>query len=74
MPSPTLEMQALALPAEERAALAHRLLLSLDEPTETELERLWGEASVQRAEAAEAAGETAIPGDVVGQRARALLR
>jgi hypothetical protein len=70
----TLEMQALSLPAEQRAALAHRLLLSLDESTDAELERIWGEASAQRAAAADAAGETSIPGEIVAQRARALLR
>jgi len=36
------------LPLEERAQLAGKLLLSLDEPSESELERLWLDEAERR--------------------------
>ena len=39
MDSKTLQEAALSLPSDERAALAEKLLSSLDEPSEGELER-----------------------------------
>ena len=41
MDSKTLQEAALSLPPDERAALAEKLLSSLDEPSEAELERIW---------------------------------
>ena len=41
MDSKTLQEAALNLPPDERAALAEKLLSSLDEPSEAELERAW---------------------------------
>jgi putative addiction module component (TIGR02574 family) len=41
---------ALQLSIEERAQLAGRLLLSLDEPSESEVERLWLEEAERRLE------------------------
>ena len=40
-----LEAQALSLPIDARASLARRLLKSLEEVSEAECERLWGEES-----------------------------
>lgn len=40
--------QALKLSLEERAELAERLLLSLDEPSESDIERLWLEEAERR--------------------------
>ncbi len=40
--------EALRLNIEERAQLAGRLLLSLDEPSESETERLWLEEAERR--------------------------
>jgi len=41
---------ALSLKLEDRAALAERLLVSLDELDEEEAERLWGEEAQRRLE------------------------
>jgi len=43
-----LEAEIFSLPLQDRAALAERLLLSLEEVSESELERLWGEQSARR--------------------------
>jgi Putative addiction module component len=43
-----IESEALELPIQDRAALAQRLLLSLEEIAESEFERLWAEESVRR--------------------------
>lgn len=40
--------QALKLSLEERAELAERLLLSLDDPSESDIERLWLEEAERR--------------------------
>lgn len=69
-----LESEALALPAKERAALANRLLESLDDVDETEFDRLWVEESRRRANRADSNGEAAISDSAVSEKARALLR
>ena len=69
-----IEADALSLPVDARALLAHRLLLSLEEISESEFDRLWGEASAQRVAAAEAGVTQAVSGEQVARKARALLR
>lgn len=69
-----IEAEALSLPAEARASLAHRLLLSLEEVSEHEFDRLWGEESARRVALFDAGHTAALPGDDVAKRARALLR
>lgn len=49
-----IESEALSLPPEERATLAHRLLLSLEDISEPDFDRLWGEESARRAAEADA--------------------
>jgi hypothetical protein len=44
----TIEAEALSLSTEERAALAYRLLLSLEDIPEPEFNRLWAEESSRR--------------------------
>jgi putative addiction module component (TIGR02574 family) len=68
-----LETEALELPVRERAALAHRLIASLDDdPIEVEL--AWGE-EISRRLAAYRSGEVqTISSDDVFEKARALLR
>ncbi len=46
-----LEREALTLPVTERAALAERLISSLDETDETENEQLWVAEAARRYEA-----------------------
>lgn len=69
-----IESEVFSLPLEQRASLARRLLLSLEEPTEAEFDRLWGEESVRRAAEFDAGLVQAIPGEEVAAKARALLR
>lgn len=70
-----LQSQVLALPAQDRAALASQLLLSLgDEDPEADWEREWGEECARRIALADASGDPGIPGEVVMAKARALLR
>jgi putative addiction module component (TIGR02574 family) len=65
-----LMREALALDPQGRAHLAHRLLDSLDELTEAELEQLWL-AEAARRDAAIDAGAPTFPADEVLARARA---
>ena len=74
MDSKTLQEAALSLPADERAALAEKLLLSLDEPSETELERTWVSEAVRRARELDRGDVQAIPAEDVRRKARSLLR
>jgi len=69
-----LEAQALSLPIDARAALARRLLKSLEEVSEAEYERLWGEESVRRAAEADAGRTRAVSGAKVSRKVRSPLR
>lgn len=60
---------ALQLSLEERAQLAGRLLLSLDEPSESELERLWLEEAERRLREFREGKVRGIPADEVFRRA-----
>lgn len=69
-----IESEALALPTKDRAALAQRLLLSLEEVSESEYEQLWADESVHRIAEFEAGNSLSISGEEVVNKARALLR
>ena len=69
-----IETEALSLPVDDRANLAHRLLLSLDEVSEPEFDRLWGEESARRAAQIDDGRRQCVPGDEVARKARALLK
>jgi len=60
---------ALQLSIEERAQLAGRLLLSLDEPSESELEQLWLEEAERRLKEFREGRVRGIPADEVFRRA-----
>jgi putative addiction module component (TIGR02574 family) len=60
---------ALQLGVEERAQLAGRLLLSLDEPSESELESLWLEEAERRLEEFHEGRVRSVPADEVFRRA-----
>lgn len=51
-----------------------RLLLSLEEISESEFDSMWGETSVHRAAEFDAGRTQAIPGEEVAKKVRALLR
>ncbi len=65
----TLTQETMALDIEDRAALAGKLILSLDEPKPSELDRMWLEESERRLEAYRAGRTQGIPADEVFRRA-----
>jgi hypothetical protein len=69
-----IEAEALALTANQRAALAKKLLLSLEEISEAEHDRLWGEESARRVAKHESGKARATSGAEVAKKARKLLR
>lgn len=74
MESKTLQETVLSLPPDERAALAERLLLSLDEPSEEELAQIWLSEADKRARELDHGEVRSIPAEEVRRKARALLR
>ncbi len=66
--------QALTLKAEDRAALAERLLASLDDLSEEETSHLWAEEAERRLRAFREGRATAIPAEEVRKRAEGLFR
>lgn len=59
---------ALSLPPKSRAKLAEKLLKSLDDPRQKELDRLWAEEAEDRIDAYEKGYIKAIPGSEVFRR------
>ena len=57
------------LSLEERAQLAGKLLLSLEEPSESEVERLWLDEAERRLDELENGAVEAVPADEVFRRA-----
>ena len=70
----TLQQAALELPPDERADLAQKLLLSLDEPSEEELAQSWLLEARRRAEELDRGEVRPISAEEVRRKARALLR
>jgi putative addiction module component (TIGR02574 family) len=64
-----LAKETMALYIEDRTLLAGKLLLSLDEPTPSELERLWLDEAERRLEAYRAGRVQGNPADEVFRRA-----
>lgn len=72
-----IEAEALELPTSERAALAHRLIASLDESGDddpTEVELAWEEEIQRRLDEYRRGEVQTIPSSDVFAKARALLR
>ena len=64
-----LSAASMQLEIEDRAVLAGKLLLSLDEPSSAEVERLWLDEAERRLEAYRAGRVQGIPADEVFRRA-----
>ena len=64
-----LAKETMALDIEDRELLAGKLLLSLDEPTPSEVERLWLDEAERRLEGYRAGRVQGIPADEVFSRA-----
>jgi putative addiction module component (TIGR02574 family) len=69
-----IEDEALHLSEEERAALAQKLLLSLDAPTLAEIEDDWLVEAHRRARELDEGTVQPIPAEEVRKKAKALLR
>lgn len=70
----SLEEQALGLPPEDRARLAHELLESLDVLSSAELEQLWTQEAERRAQEIESGRAQLVAGSEVSRKVRALVR
>mgnify|MGYP000918790763 CR=1 FL=1 len=68
-----IETEAMGLDLENRAILAERLILSLDNPSETEIERLWIDEAERRLERYRQGKVRGIAGELVFKRAIAEL-
>ncbi len=69
-----LEDELLQLSEEKRAELAQKLLLSLDSPSEREIEEDWLDEAERRARDLDEGIVKPIPADEARRKARALLR
>ena len=69
-----IEDEALHLPQKERAQLIQRLVLSLESPSDEELQSDWLLEARRRAEELESGSVQTVPGDEVMRKARALIR
>lgn len=69
-----IETEALHLPEEERAELARKLLLSLDVPSEAEVENAWLVEAGRRARDLDEGRVQAVSAEQVRRKAQALLR
>ena len=65
---------ALELTLKERAQLAGKLLLSIDDPTEAEVERLWIAEAERRLEEFRAGRVKSIPAEKVFRRLKAAIK
>ena len=74
MKGKALQEAALDLPPDERASLARKLLLSLDEPPEEELAETWLSEAKRRAGELDRGEMKPIAAEEVRRKARALLR
>lgn len=70
----TIEREALHLPVSDRAKLAHKLLLSLEDMSEPEIEQAWLDEAERRAAEVDQGLVQLIPAEEVSRKARALLR
>ena len=69
-----IELEAMNLPLEQRAELAQKLLLSLEEESEADIEKEWAVEATKRAKELDEGLVEAIPADVVLKKAKELLR
>jgi putative addiction module component (TIGR02574 family) len=66
----TIRHKALSLPPQERAQLAEQLLSSLDNLSETEIERLWFQEATHRATELDQGLIERIPAEIVRREAK----
>lgn len=74
MNTDTIEDTALHLPLQQRAELAHKLLLSLEEQSEEEIAEAWNTEALRRSAEIDSELTNTISAEEVSAAARALLR
>jgi putative addiction module component (TIGR02574 family) len=74
MISAMIEEAVFQLPEDERAQLAHRLLMSLDTQTEVEIAEAWRNEAKQRADDIDRGVASLVSAESVRAAAQALLR
>jgi putative addiction module component (TIGR02574 family) len=74
MNTQTLEHSALHLPAHERAALVHKLLISLEDQSTADIEKAWDAEAQRRAIQIKQGQSTTVSSDEASAAARTLLR
>ena len=73
-PLEELEREAMVLSHEERARLAHKLIVSLDEDTSENVDDYWRGELVRRNREIESGAASLISGDEAMQKAREALK
>ena len=74
MTTDTIEDAALHLPETQRAALAHKLLLSLESQSEAEIAQLWRNEAIRRAADIDSGAVKSLSADEVRAAAKKLLK
>ena len=74
MNTETLEQTALHLPITQRAELAHKLLLSLEEQSEDEIAQAWNAEAARRADEIDSDQADTVSAEEARAAAHALLR
>lgn len=74
MNTETLEQTALHLPVHQRAELAHKLILSLEDQSEEEIAQAWHAEAIRRADEIDGGNADTISAEDARVAARALLR
>lgn len=74
MDTATIEREALHLPLVDRARLAHKLLLSLEELSESGVAEVWLDEAERRAREIDEGLVQLIPAEEVSRKARELLK
>lgn len=74
MNTETLERTVLHLPLQQRAELAHKLLLSLEEQSEDEIAEAWRTEALRRSDEIDSGLVDTISSEEVSASARALLK
>jgi len=73
-PAREVESRALRLPRRERARLAQRLISSLDQEVEADVDRLWLQEAERRLGELKSGKVAGIPAEKVVRKARSTLR
>jgi len=74
MNTETLERTVLHLPLQQRAELAHKLLLSLEEQSEDEIAEAWRAEALRRSDEIDSGLIDTVSSEEVSAAARALLK